>query len=109
MARPKPRRTRNGPTMPAAVQSVSALPQPANLVRIHHLQPPVWVTQVARQVNPYLLLALGLALVYHGSLLVSGTFKHTYDAYVHIFFADHYVRSWFDPWDYRWYTGFTLT
>lgn len=25
------------------------------------------------------------------------------------FFGDHYARSWFDPWDSRWYTGFTLT
>jgi uncharacterized membrane protein len=30
----------------------------------------------------------------------------TYDAYVHIFFADHYKRFWFEPWEYRWYTGF---
>ena len=60
------------------------------------------------QVNPHLLLALALALAYHGALLFY-TFRRTYDAFVHIFFADHYARSWFDPWDYRWYTGFTLT
>ena len=52
---------------------------------------------------------MALAFVYHGGLLLSGTFKRTYDAYVHIFFADHYVRAWFDHWDYRWYTGFTMT
>ena len=63
-----------------------------------------WIT---RQ-NPHLLLALAIALAYHGSL-VFYTFKRTYDAYVHIFFADHYARAWFDHWDYRWYTGFTLT
>ncbi|MDP9316274.1 MAG: hypothetical protein M3R24_36395 [Chloroflexota bacterium] len=60
-------------------------------------------------VNPHLLIALALAFVYHGGLLLSGTFKRTYDAYVHIFFADHYVRAWFDHWDYRWYTGFPVT
>ena len=58
--------------------------------------------------NPYLLIALALVLVFHGSLLFY-TFKRTYDAYVHIFFADHYARAWFDHWDYRWYTGFTMT
>ena len=55
------------------------------------------------------MLALALAFVYHGGLLVSGTFKHTYDAWIHIFFADHYARAWFDHWDYRWYTGFAVT
>ncbi len=60
-------------------------------------------------INSSLLVALCLAFVYHGALLLSGTFKRTYDAYVHIFFADHYARSWFDNWDYRWYTGFTVT
>ncbi len=65
--------------------------------------------QVATQINPHLLLALAIAFVYHGGLLLSGTFRRTYDAYVHIFFADHYVRAWFDHWDYRWYTGFTVT
>ncbi|GAC1544618.1 MAG: hypothetical protein NVS2B7_18980 [Herpetosiphon sp.] len=58
--------------------------------------------------NGYLLLALALALVYHGGLLVSGSYKHTYDAYVHLFFADHYMRAWFDHWEYRWYTGFPV-
>ncbi len=36
------------------------------------------------------------------------TFDQTYDAYVHIFFADHYAEGWFDNWDYRWYTGFNI-
>lgn len=59
--------------------------------------------------NPYLFLALATALVFHGSLLISGSYKHTYDAYVHIFFGDHYARYWFDHWEPRWYTGFTMT
>lgn len=56
-----------------------------------------------------LIIALLGALVYHGGLSVYGTYRNTYDAYVHIFFADHWARSWFDAWDTRWYTGFTLT
>lgn len=59
--------------------------------------------------NKHLLLALALAFVYHGVLLSSYDFKRTYDALIHIFFADHYYRYWWDPWEYRWYTGFTMT
>jgi len=37
------------------------------------------------------------------------TLGDTYDAYVHMFFAEHYAQSWFDTWNYKWYTGFTMT
>ncbi len=59
--------------------------------------------------NPLLFMALALALAYHGALLLSGTYTRTYDAFVHIFFADHYARAWFDHWEPRWYTGFPMT
>ncbi|MBT8212731.1 MAG: hypothetical protein KJN71_06270, partial [Acidimicrobiia bacterium] len=49
------------------------------------------------------------ALVVHGVLLASGSYQRTYDAYVHIFFADHYAQDWFSTWETRWYTGFTTT
>ncbi len=62
-----------------------------------------------RHLNPHLLLALVLAIVYHGGLLLSGSYTKTYDAYLHIFFADHYAHAWFDDWEYRWYTGFSMT
>ncbi|WP_111765417.1 hypothetical protein [Nakamurella deserti] len=55
-----------------------------------------------------LLLALVLVLVFHGALLLSGSYQRTYDAYVHIFFGDHYRRDWFSSWDTRWYTGFSV-
>ncbi|MEI7643169.1 MAG: hypothetical protein WCJ55_02560 [Chloroflexales bacterium] len=74
--------------------------------RLIALLPPALTTPI--QVNPQLLLALALALAYHCSLSFF-TFGRTYDAFVHIFFADHYARAWFDHWDYRWYTGFTMT
>ena len=44
----------------------------------------------------------------HGSL-ISFTLQNTYDAYVHLFFGSHYAESWFEPWNYKWYTGFTMT
>lgn len=55
-----------------------------------------------------LLVALFVGLVFHGTIFFF-TFDATYDAFVHIFFADHYARSWFEPWDNRWYTGFNVT
>lgn len=55
-----------------------------------------------------LLLALVGSLAFHGVLLLSGTYRGTYDAYVHIFFADHYSRDWWSLWEPRWYTGFTM-
>ena len=53
-------------------------------------------------------LAIVLALLIHGALLPF-TYGQTYDAYIHMFFGDHYNRQWFDPWETRWYTGFTVT
>jgi len=53
-------------------------------------------------------LAVLLGLVFHGALLPF-TYGQTYDAYIHMFFGNHYSLSWFDPWEPRWYTGFTVT
>lgn len=53
-------------------------------------------------------LAILLGLVFHGALLPF-TYGQTYDAYIHMFFGNHYSYSWFDPWEPRWYTGFTVT
>lgn len=52
--------------------------------------------------------ALALVVLFHGSLLLAGSYQRTYDAFVHIFFADHYARNWFSSWDDRWYTGFSV-
>lgn len=71
-------------------------------------QPPE-TGQEAQLARALLIVALLGALVYHGGLSLYGTYQNTYDAYVHIFFADHWTHSWFDHWDTRWYTGFPLT
>ena len=55
-----------------------------------------------------LLVALCLVLLTHGIILYF-TLPKTYDAYVHMFFSDHYARFWFEPNEYRWYTGFLTT
>ena len=49
-----------------------------------------------------------MGLLVHGMLLFF-THESTYDAYVHMFFAEHYAQNWFETWNYKWYTGFTIT
>lgn len=53
--------------------------------------------------------ALATAFMWHGGMLLGGSYERTYDAYIHMFFADHYARDWFSTWETRWYTGFTIT
>jgi hypothetical protein len=55
-----------------------------------------------------LLAAFVGTFAFHGALLLAGSYRGTYDAYVHIFFGDHYRRAWFSLWETRWYTGFTM-
>lgn len=55
-----------------------------------------------------LLVALAGVVLFHGGLLPF-THGNTYDAFIHMFFADSYHRSWFDHWEPRWYTGFATT
>ncbi len=52
--------------------------------------------------------ALAACVLFHGGLLPF-THGNTYDAFIHMFFADSYHQSWFDPWESRWYTGFSTT
>ena len=57
--------------------------------------------------NKYLITALLIGLAFHGTSIFF-TLETTYDALIHLFFADHYANSWFEPWNYKWYTGFTV-
>lgn len=60
-----------------------------------------------QRTNTLLILALFIGLAFHGSGIFF-TLESTYDALIHLFFADHYAQSWFEPWNFRWYTGFTV-
>tara|TARA_R110000868_G_scaffold137115_2_gene350557 strand:- start:12014 stop:15100 length:3087 start_codon:yes stop_codon:yes gene_type:complete len=60
-----------------------------------------------KKTNTLLILALIIGIAFHGSGIFF-TLEYTYDALIHLFFADHYANSWFEPWDFRWYTGFTV-
>ncbi len=57
--------------------------------------------------NKYLIAALLIGIFFHSSALFF-TLENTYDALIHQFFANHYANSWFEPWNYSWYTGFTV-
>ncbi|HEY7353341.1 MAG TPA: 6-pyruvoyl-tetrahydropterin synthase-related protein [Terriglobales bacterium] len=51
-----------------------------------------------------------LALVIHGPLLAMQLpLTNSYDANLHIFFASHYAHSWFNPWNPKWFAGFSQT
>src|SRR5688500_7727749 len=56
-----------------------------------------------------LALAIWLALCFHGPLIVAGFYRYSYDAGVHEFFAEHYLRSPFGLWDPRWFGGFSVS
>jgi hypothetical protein len=60
-----------------------------------------------KSVNKYLVLAIGIALIFHGSGIFY-TLEQSYDALIHLFFSEHYASNWFSPWSYKWYTGFTV-
>ena len=49
------------------------------------------------------------ALVVHLPLLLMKLPLKSYDANFHIFLASHYLHNWFDPWNPKWYAGFSQT
>src|SRR5580658_1662220 len=65
---------------------------------------------VAPRTEPIPLTMIFLAaLVVHAPLLLMKLPLKSYDANFHIFFASHYLHSWFDPWNAKWYAGFSQT
>src|SRR5579872_7193080 len=49
------------------------------------------------------------ALAVHLPLLLMKLPLKSYDTNLHIFFASHYLHHWFDPWNTKWYAGFSQT
>ena len=54
-------------------------------------------------------LAVLFSCLFHGALILAARYRLSYDAYVHMFFGDHYRMHWWSLWDGRWYTGFSVT
>jgi hypothetical protein len=50
-----------------------------------------------------------VALAVHGPLLLMQLSAGSYDANTHIFFAAHYADHWFNPWNVKWFGGFSQT
>lgn len=50
-----------------------------------------------------------LAFAVHGPLLLFQLPTMSYDAFTHMFFASHYAHHWFDPWNVKWFAGFSQT
>jgi hypothetical protein len=51
-----------------------------------------------------------VAIVIHGPLLLMELPATTsYDTNLHIFFGSHYAQHWFNPWNEKWFAGFSQT
>jgi len=60
--------------------------------------------------RPIPLLAILLVTVaVHGPLVFMRLPAQSFDANFHIFIASHYAHHWFNPWNEKWFTGFSQT
>jgi hypothetical protein len=50
-----------------------------------------------------------VALAVHGPLLMMQLPAGSFDANFHMFFASHYAHHWFNPWNEKWFGGFSQT
>ena len=50
-----------------------------------------------------------LALAVHGPLLLMEFPATSLNANMHMFFAQHYADNWFNPWNEKWFGGFSQT
>ena len=57
---------------------------------------------------PMTLILLTAAVVHLPLLLMELPLK-SYDTNFHIFFASHYLHHWWDPWNPKWFAGFSQT
>ena len=60
----------------------------------------------SRQPIPMSLILLAVLAVHLPLLLMKLPLK-SYDANLHVFFASHYLHHWFDPWNVKWFAGFS--
>lgn len=50
-----------------------------------------------------------VALAVHGPLLLMQLPAGSFDTNFHIFLASHYAHHWFNPWNEKWFAGFSQT
>jgi hypothetical protein len=71
------------------------------------LQKPASIATSSRPIPmSFILMA---AVVIHLPLMLMQLPLKSYDTNFHIFFASHYVHHWFDPWNPKWFAGFSQT
>ena len=56
-----------------------------------------------------ILTILLVALAVHGPLLLMQLPSGSFDTNFHIFLASHYAHHWFNPWNEKWFAGFSQT
>jgi hypothetical protein len=66
------------------------------------------VQPLTKRAIPLLAIVL-IAVAVHGPLLLMQLPNRSYDANFHKFFASHYATHWFNPWNEKWFTGFSQT
>ncbi len=76
------------------------LPFVHNFQRAH----PQWKCKT--KPSSWKLAAFALAVAW--PLVASARYRRSYDAWIHMFFADHYRQGWWDLWEPRWYGGFPV-
>ncbi len=62
------------------------------------------VTPTRKLWQPVLVVAVAAAWPF----VAGARYRQSYDAWTHMFFADHYRRAWWDLWEPRWYGGFPV-
>jgi hypothetical protein len=68
------------------------------------------VSTTQSYLRPIPILAIVLvALAVHGPLLFMQLPAGSFDANFHMFFASHYAHHWFNPWNEKWFGGFSQT
>jgi hypothetical protein len=68
------------------------------------------VSTTQSYLRPIPILAIVLvALAVHGPLLFMQLPSGSFDANFHMFFASHYAHHWFNPWNEKWFGGFSQT
>jgi hypothetical protein len=54
-------------------------------------------------------LLFGVSLFFNLAFSLARFYDWNFDSWSHMFFASHYMHSWFDTWEIRWFGGMSVT
>jgi hypothetical protein len=66
-------------------------------------------TNLLRRPIPMTAIVLLAMIVHAPFLFMELPLTTSYDANLHVFFASHYAHHWFNPWNEKWFAGFSQT